>query len=236
MSAWAAALAGFVAEGGGASLGGRRPDRRHPDSELALRLDAVVNLAGAELYLDRFEASGAHASGPSPSPERPDSPPSCPRRSCSLPGSGCCVASSPPAPRCSTPPSRTRVSWATTHSLVGLLLNRSLTATAAGDLERCRSTAQESVELTHGLDKGLFPAATSLALAASLLETARRRTRAAVELLLDALRRPGLPLMPGASFRAKWLELLTRCWLALGRPARRREKRPPAHRPRRTPR
>jgi DNA-binding NarL/FixJ family response regulator len=25
--------------------------------------------------------------------------------------------------------------------------------------------------------------------------------------------------MPGASFRAKWLELLTRCWLALGHPA-----------------
>ena len=106
-----------------------------------------------------------------------------------------------------------------THSLVGLLLNRSLTATAAGDLDVAVRTAQESVELTHGLDKGLFPAATSLALAASLLERQDAELEQAVELLLARCDGPGLPLMPGASFRAKWLELLTRCWLALGRPA-----------------
>ena len=31
------------------------------DDELALRLDAAANLAGAELYLDRYEDAGAHA-------------------------------------------------------------------------------------------------------------------------------------------------------------------------------
>ena len=31
------------------------------DDELALRLDAAANLAGAELYLDRYEEAGAHA-------------------------------------------------------------------------------------------------------------------------------------------------------------------------------
>ena len=68
------------------------------------------------------------------------------------------------------------------------------------------------------MDNGLVPAATGLALAAALLETGDPSSPRAVELLLERYGGAGLPLMPGASFRAKWLELLTRCWLALGRP------------------
>jgi ATP/maltotriose-dependent transcriptional regulator MalT len=219
LSAWAAGLAGYVAE---AEI------HRHeaaglidamPDSELALRLDAAMNLAGAELYLDRFEACGRHS-------ER-----------------AVAVARATGQPAY-VPAAFMLLSWArmlrgeladgaemldaavedarllgNAHSLVGLLLNRSLTATAAGDLDVAVRTAKESVELTRGMDNGLFPAATALALAAALLETRDPELEEAVDLLLERCEGPGLPLMPGASFRAKWLELLTRCWVALGRPA-----------------
>ena len=54
---------------------------------------------------------------------------------------------------------------------------------------------------------------------------ATRSLGGAVELLLERTGGAELPLMPGGSFRAKWLELLTRCWLALGPPGRRRTRR-----------
>ena len=45
------------------------------------------------------------------------------------------------------------------QSLAGLILNRSLTALAAGDLELAVSTAREAVDLTRDMDAGLVPAA-----------------------------------------------------------------------------
>ncbi len=64
------------------------------------------------------------------------------------------------------------------QALAGNLVNRSLTALAAGDLEMALATAEENVELTRGLDQSLVCAA-GVALAAALLENgdpgARRR-------------------------------------------------------------
>jgi ATP/maltotriose-dependent transcriptional regulator MalT len=188
------------------------------DGELALRLDAAINVAGAELYLDRFEELSAHA-------ERVVA-----------------VARATGQPAVATF-GFMLLAWArmlrgglaeggemldaaveearllgNAHSLAGLLLNRSLTALAAGDLAIAVCTAEESVDLTRGMDNGLIPAATGLALAGARLETGDPRLGEAVELLLERTGGAELPLMPGGSFRAKWLELLTRCWLALGRP------------------
>jgi hypothetical protein len=85
------------------------------------------------------------------------------------------------------------------QSLAGLLLNRLLTALAAGDAELARSTAEESVELTRGMDNGLIPAATGLALSAARLETGDPGLADAVELMLERCGGTGLPLMPGGS-------------------------------------
>ena len=120
------------------------------DEELALRLDAAMNLAGAELYLDRFDECGVHA-------ER-------------------VVA----VARATGQPAIVLfafmlVAWVrmlrgelaeggemldaaieearllgNAQSLAGLLLNRSLTALGAGDAELAVRTAEESVELTRG--------------------------------------------------------------------------------------
>ena len=50
---------------------GARGSTSLPDDELARRLDALVHLATAEMYLDRFEASGATPRGRSRSAVRP---------------------------------------------------------------------------------------------------------------------------------------------------------------------
>jgi DNA-binding CsgD family transcriptional regulator len=99
-------------------------------------------------------------------------------------------------------------------SLAGNLHLRSLTALTAGDVELALATAEESVDLTRQLDQSLMTASAGMALAAALLETGDARR--AVQALLGPSGGDELPLVPGA-WRANWLELLTRCWLALGR-------------------
>ena len=101
------------------------------------------------------------------------------------------------------------------QALAGNLVNRSLTALAAGDLETALATAEENVELTQGLDQSLVCAA-GVALAAALLENGDPER--AVDLLIRSSGGEDLRLIPGV-WRPRFLELLTRCQLVLGRPA-----------------
>jgi DNA-binding CsgD family transcriptional regulator len=99
------------------------------------------------------------------------------------------------------------------QALAGNLVQRSLTALAAGDLELALSTAKENVELTRGLDQSLVCAA-GVAFASTLLETGD--PGGAADALVESSGGEELSLIPGV-WRARALELLTRCWLALGR-------------------
>jgi DNA-binding CsgD family transcriptional regulator/tetratricopeptide (TPR) repeat protein len=214
----------------GAALGGLVPAARKyraeasglvdqlSDGELAQRLDAGVNLAGAELYLDLFSACGRHA-------ERVISVARATGQPAFIPFAFMILAwvrmlrgeLRDGAEMLDAAIEESRL-LGNAQSLAGLLLNRSLTALAAGDLELAATTAREAVQLTEGMDAGLIPAATTLALAAAYLETSDARLDAAVDLMVRRCGGPELPNMPGGSFRAKWLELLTRCSLALQRP------------------
>jgi DNA-binding NarL/FixJ family response regulator len=100
------------------------------------------------------------------------------------------------------------------QSLAGNLLNQSLTALAAGDLELALAAAEESVDLTSHLDQGLVSASAGLALAAVLCE--RGDGAGAVAAMVGPAGGPDLLRIP-AAWRANWLELQTRCWLAVGR-------------------
>jgi DNA-binding CsgD family transcriptional regulator len=216
--AWGTALCGRVAEAETHRAEAADLVDSLSDEELALRLDAAINVAGAELYLDRFDECGVHA-----------------ERVITL-----ARATGQPAVVVFA---YMLLAWVrmlrgqlgvggveldaaieearllgNAQSLAGLLLNRSLTALEAGDAELALSTAEESVELTRGMDNGLIPAATGLALAAARLETGDPGLGDAVELVIERCGGAGLPLMPGGSFRAKWLELLARCRLALDQP------------------
>jgi ATP/maltotriose-dependent transcriptional regulator MalT len=102
----------------------------------------------------------------------------------------------------------------TSPGLAGNLFNRSAIALAAGDLEIALAAAEEALELTRDLDEGFVTAWAAVRLAGVLLETGQPDS--AVELLLGRAGGEDLTLIPGG-WRAYCLELLARCWLALGR-------------------
>jgi len=184
------------------------------DQDLALRLDGAVNLAAAELDLERFAEAGAHAERAMAVAQATGQNDIVPilvycvawvrRRRGELASSGELLDGAVEGARLS----------GNAQSLAGNLLNQSLTALAAGDLELALATAEESVDLTTHLDEGLVSASAGHALAAALLEAGDPAR--AVEVLVGPAGGADLPLIPSA-WRTHFLELLTRCWLALGR-------------------
>jgi ATP/maltotriose-dependent transcriptional regulator MalT len=187
------------------------------DEELSLRPDAAGWLAIAEVYLDLYAEADAHASR----------------------ALGLARASGQGDPLHRLYPVLPRVWYVrgklaeatelldgvieagrllgSPPSLAGNLFNRSVVAVAAGDLDIALATAQESVELTRDLDEGFVTAWAAARLAGVLLETGQPGR--AIELLFARAGGEELTLIPGG-WRAYCLELLTRCWLALDRPAK----------------
>jgi ATP/maltotriose-dependent transcriptional regulator MalT len=184
-----------------------------PDAELALRLDAAANLAAAELYLDRYEEAVAHAERAlriGRATGQSDIVPvlfptlgSAARMRGRLAESGELLDGAVEAARLS----------GHTQGLAWNLLNRSHTALQAGDVELALEAAHESNDLLRGLDHGLVSAYAGVALAGALL--ASGDSERAVEVLVSSAGGDELPFIPGG-WRAKCLDLLTRCWLALG--------------------
>ena len=183
------------------------------DAALALRLDAAANLAGAELYLDRYEEAAAHAERALSVARKTGQSEYIP-----LPYS---ILGQVRLPRGQLVEATELLDNAVegarlsgnVQALAGNLVNRSLTALTAGDLEAALATAEENFELTEGLDQSLVCAA-GVALAAALLEDGDPER--AVDVLIRSSGGDELRLIPGV-FRPRSLELLTRCWLAVGR-------------------
>jgi DNA-binding CsgD family transcriptional regulator len=217
MVAWGAGLCGRVADAEAHREEAAQLVDSLTDEELATRLDSAINLAGAELYLDRFDEAGEHANRVVAVARATGQPAIVTFAFMLLAWVRMLRGELADGGEMLDGAIEEARLLGNAQSLAGLLLNRSLTALAAGDAELACVTAEESVELTRGMDNGLIPAATTLALSAARLETNDPRLGDAVELLLERNGGPAVPLMPGGSFRAKWLELLTRCWLALGR-------------------
>jgi DNA-binding CsgD family transcriptional regulator/tetratricopeptide (TPR) repeat protein len=189
---------------------------RLSDDQLSLRLDAAVWLAAAELYLDLYAEADLHA-----------------RRALTLAratGQGELflvlyqILGRVWYVRAKLAEATDLLDGAieaarllrTTQALAGNLFNRSVVAVAVGDLDLARATAQESVELARDLDEGFVTAWAAVRLGGVLLETGQPDR--AVALLLGRAGGEGLTLIPGG-WRVSCLELLTRCWLALDRPA-----------------
>jgi ATP/maltotriose-dependent transcriptional regulator MalT len=217
--AWGTALGGFVPAAQTYRAEAVELVDELTDNELAMRLESAVHLAGAELYLDLFESAGGHA-------ERVIAVARATGQPAFIPFAFMILAwvrmlrgeLADGAETLDGAIEESRL-LGNAQSMAGLLLNRSLTALAAGDLRLAVRTAREGVELTEDMDDGLIPAAATLSLAAALLETGDPDLGEAVDLMVRRCGGPGLPSMPGGSFRAKWLELLTRCSLALDRRA-----------------
>jgi DNA-binding CsgD family transcriptional regulator len=103
-----------------------------------------------------------------------------------------------------------------THALVWNLLSRSAGALRRGDVELALATAQESVDLSRHAESNFHSAEAAADLAAALLETGQPER--AVELLLESAGGDELVLIAGSP-RARYLEVLARSWLDLGRHA-----------------
>jgi DNA-binding NarL/FixJ family response regulator len=187
-----------------------------PDDELGRRLDALANLATAELYLHRYHAAGAHAQRglalARATGQAEMSPVLVPVLSHVLHATGRVAES---AALLDGAVEAARLSG-NVQALGWNLLSRAFTAVAAGDLPAALDAAQESVDITADLDDTLVSTYANVALATALCESGDAGR--AIEVLLSAAGGEGLPRIAGG-WRATYFELLTRCWLAVDEPA-----------------
>ena len=184
------------------------------DDELSRRLDAAAWLAAAELYLDLYAEADTHAS-----------------RALGLArasGQGelflvlyqilgrvwCVRGKLAEAIELLDGAIEAARLSGNTQALAGHLFNRSVVAVAVGDLVLAVTTAQESVNLVRDLDEGFVAAWAAIRLAGTLLATGQPAE--AVDLIVGSAGGEELTLIPGG-WKAYGQELLTRCWLALGR-------------------
>ena len=184
------------------------------DDELGRRLDALAHLATAELYLDHFTAVAPHAARAVKIGRATGQgdlfPLIVPMLGASLwiqgrmTESGEVLDGAIAAARLVD----------NVQGLAWNLFNRSYGALAAGDIELALATAEEAFELSKELDDGPVPAHAAAALAHALLETGYAERGA--ELLVTKAGGNELRLI-GGGWRARYLELLTRCLLGAGR-------------------
>ncbi len=184
------------------------------DDVLARRLDALSNLATAELYLDLYAGSCRHgergldlarATG-----QTQLLPILTPILGCSLWMIGETARS---AEVLDEAIEAARLAG-NTQALSASLFNRALSASMAGDIGTALELGAESVELAREVDNGVISAFAGAIHAQALLESGD--AAAALDLLLSSGGGPELPLLAGG-WRATYLELLTRCQLELGR-------------------
>jgi len=185
------------------------------DAELALHLDAGANLARAELYLDHYAEAGALAERTLAAARATGQGDVFPvpywvgtirlMRGRLLAAAELLDAAVEAA---RLPGHPAVLGWS--------LMSRSMAATAAGDTATALSCGEESLEVARQLGAGPLVPLCGAAVAAALLANGEPQ-RAVAELIATA-GGDELTDIPGP-WRINYLELLTRCALALGRTA-----------------
>ena len=186
------------------------------DDELACHLEAAAWLAGVELYLDRYAEADAHANRALAVARATGQGElflllvatlgGIWRQRGKLAEAGELLDGGIEAARL----------LGNTHALVWTLMGRSAAALRTGNVELALATAQESADLSQDADSSFHSAEAAADLAAALLETGRPEL--AVEMLVDSAGGEELVLIAGSP-RARYLEVLARSRLALGRHA-----------------
>ena len=184
------------------------------DDQLGDRLDALAHLATAEFYLENFAGAGSHAERALTIGRATGKGDLFPLIVPMLGGSlwvrgrmeeaGEVLDGAIAAARLVDNP----------QGLAWNLFNRSYAAFAAGDIDLALATAIEAFDLAQQLDAGPVPAHAAVALAYARFETGHPERCA--ELLVEFAGGNELRLI-GGGWRARYLELLTRSYLAAGR-------------------
>jgi DNA-binding CsgD family transcriptional regulator len=184
------------------------------DEQLAGRLHAAVELAGAEIYLDRFVEAAAHAERALAVGRASGQGQLFPGIYATLGVALCMVGrfadaaelldAAIEAARLSDHPPA--LAWA--------LFCRAFVAVPAGDLKTAIAAGQESLQLAAEANQAVIAARAASVLAVALLDAGESDRAAAV--LAGPLAAEQFGSIPDV-WRAYLLELMTRCWLPLGR-------------------
>jgi DNA-binding CsgD family transcriptional regulator len=213
IQAWAASLAGA-----GVVAQEQRSEAADlvdslPDDVLAGRVDALAHLAAAEMYLDHFEDSLAHARRGfdlSRATGHGDQFPLL------IPALGSCLwILGRPAESADVYDGAIEAARliGNLHALAWHLFNRTFAAIAEGDLDTALATAEESVELAADLVPGPVRGHAYVALAYTLME--RGEPARAAELLVENVGGEELRMI-GGGWRAHYLMFLTRARIESG--------------------
>ena len=180
--------------------------------DLACPVEAVAHLATTELYLDRYADAGAHAERALAAARATGQrfPTLVPTLGTARFMQGRLAEAAEILDGGVEAARLSGVDQAIAWSQV----NRSLAASAAGDVDTALAAAEEGFGLTRPAQERFISAWAGVALAAALLPA--RDPAGAADVLRRAAGGEEVPFLP-AGWRAMALELLTRCWLALGR-------------------
>ncbi|MGB7859930.1 MAG: BREX system ATP-binding domain-containing protein [Acidimicrobiia bacterium] len=183
------------------------------DETIVSRLDGLTNLTMAELYLDRHVLGSAHG-------ERALELARTTGQSHLLPTLtpilGMSYAMSGEMSRSAKVLDDAIEAARLVNDAQGLcmdLFNRELVAVMAGDVDTALDLGVESLELARTVDNGVITAFAGAVHAQTLFEIGD--TDGALDLLLESVGGEKIPLLAG-SWRAHFLELLTKCSLAAG--------------------
>jgi ATP/maltotriose-dependent transcriptional regulator MalT len=184
------------------------------DDELAGHLEAAAWLAGVELYLDRYAEGEAHANRALAVARATGQGELFLLLAATLGGLLRQRGKLAEADELLEGSIEAARLLGNTHALMWNLMGRSAAALRRGDVELALATAQESFDLSQQGDSDFHVAEAAADLAAALLHTGQPQL--AVEILLESAGGEELVLIAGSP-RARYLEVLTGCWLALDR-------------------
>ena len=186
------------------------------DEELAPRLNTLVYLASADVYLDRFPAATRHAQRALEIGRATGQDEAFPQAVAMLGGALWVQGRPLEAGQVIDQAVESARLSGNAQSLAMHLFNRSIAALVAGDLDLARTAAEESLDLAQSIEPGTLSSLAAAVLASALLEMGQAEK--SVELLLTQAGGEELRKI-GGGWRARFLEVLTRALLATGRQA-----------------
>lgn len=185
------------------------------DEQLAGRLDSVVDLAGAEIYLDRFVDAAEHAERALRVGRATGQGQLFPGIYATLGVAWCMVGRLREAAELLDTAIEAARPTGNPQALAWALFCRAFVAVPAGDNKTAISAGQESLDLATEAGQHVIAARAAAILAVALLDAGQPERAARV---LDGSVGDQFELIPDV-WRTYLLELMTRSWLALGRHA-----------------
>jgi DNA-binding CsgD family transcriptional regulator len=185
-----------------------------PDEQLAARLDGIAWLTAAEFYLDRYSHCEAHCQRGLAVGRATSQGDLFPALTQAL--GNVMFVTGRPRGAAELLEGAVEAARLVQHpfAMAWSLLNQSFAYTMAGEADDALRTGEEARTALRGLDGTIVAAWAGAAYAVALLE--KGDPARALEVMVGACGGDSLPLVVGA-WRANWLEVLTRCYLALGR-------------------